>query len=224
MTTISWHYELAPSTSCTALQRQGPRCRPGPGPLEEQGVSHHRRQRPVLGHSGPSCRGACLLPGARPTNPQGAARLHSAHVAIVRTSGGRQHPGGGHLRWCLQTEHPLEGGGRGRPRRQARPLSAPAPSPAASWARDEAWGWRTQTRHLEGHGRRPGPRSSPRFRGDLRWDGVASEVTVTVRRGLEGWGGQRLHPWVSREGLKAADRGSRTAGVGHPGHIHTPTA
>lgn len=94
MTTISWHYELAPSTSCTALQRQGPRCRPGPGPLEEQGVSHHRRQRPVLGHSGPSCRGACLLPGARPTNPQGAARLHSAHVAIVRTSGGRQHPGG----------------------------------------------------------------------------------------------------------------------------------
>ena len=124
-------------------------------------------------------------------------------------------PGGGPLCWCLETKHLLKGGGQGRPRRQARPLRAPAPPPAASWVWDEAWGWRTQTRHLEEHGRRPGPRSSPRFRGDLRWHGVASEVSVRVRRGLEGWGGQRLHPRVPREGLKAADRGPRTAGGGH---------
>ena len=88
------HYEPAPSTSCTAPQRQGPQCRPSPGPLEEQGVSHHPPSEAHPGAQWPLLQGgACLLPGTRPTNPRGAARLYSARVAIMRTSGGWQHLG-----------------------------------------------------------------------------------------------------------------------------------
>ena len=165
---------------------------PAPDPLRSKGSPTARYQRPVQ---------RPLLQGGRPTNPQGAARLHSVRPATMRTSGGLAAPRGGHLRWCLETEHPLEGGSQGRPRRRAGPLRAPAPTPAASRAWDKAWGRRAQNRHLEGHGRKPGPRSGPGFRGDLHWDGVASEVSVRVRWGLAGCGGQWLHPRAPRQGL-----------------------
>lgn len=169
---------------------------PAPDPLRSKGSPTACYQRPVLGHSGPSCR------GARPTNPQGAARLHFVRPATMRTSGGLAAPRGGHLRWCLETEHPPKGGSQGRPRRQAGPLRAPAPTPAASRAWDEAWGRWAQSRLLERRGRRPGPRSGPGFRGDPHRDDVASEVSVRVRWGLEGCGGQWLHPRAPRQGLE----------------------
>lgn len=193
-----------PALPALPLRHQGPWCRPSPGPLEEQGVSCRPLSRGLSW-------GTAAPPAGGPRRP--AHKPPGSSAATLCAPGRREDkrelaaPGGGHLHWCLETELPLKGGGQGGLQRRAGPLRAPAPAPAASWARDEACGWQTQTRHLEGHVRRQGPRDGPGLRGDLRWDGVASEVSVRARRGLEGWGGQQLHPQAPREGLKAADGG-----------------
>lgn len=193
-----------PAFPALPLWHQGPWCRPSPGPLEEQGVSCRPLSRGLSW-------GTAAPPAGGPRRP--AHKPPGSSAATLCAPGRREDkrelaaPGGGHLYWCLETELPLKGGCQGGLQRRAGPLRAPAPAPATSWAQDEACGWQTQTRHLEGHVRRQGPRDGPGLRGDLRWDGVASEVSVRAWRGLEGWGGQQLHPQAPREGLKAADGG-----------------
>lgn len=210
MTKINWHYELAPSTSCAVPQCWGPQCRPGPGPLEEQGVSHRPLSEACPGAQRPLLQGG---PAHKPPGSSSAPLCVPGHHEDKRWAGSTRA-------WSPTLvpgdRAPPRGGQPGQTEETAGPLRAPAPTPAASRARDEAWGMRAQTRHLEGRGRRPGPRSGPGFR-DPRWDGVASEVSVRVRRGLEGCGEQWLHPQAPREGLE--HRGGR-----HPGHVHTPTA
>lgn len=136
-----------------------------PDPLRSKGSPTARYQRPVLGHSGPSCR------GAQPTNPRGAAQLHSACPATMRTSGGLAAPGRGHLRWCLETERPLEAGSQGRPRRQLGPsgLQHPPLLPRGHGTRPGGCGPRPGTWRGVAEGQAPGAAQGSETHAGTAW-------------------------------------------------------
>lgn len=187
-----------PALPALPLRHQGPWCRQPLDPWSK-GVSLPLLvKRPVLGHSG-------LLQGSQapPTLTPRAARLLCA-PGRREDSGGWQHRGSAPTLVPGDRAPPPKGAARRTAEAGPGPQgSSTALPPRRRGMRPAGGRPRPGTWRGMSEGRAP---ETAQGSGDLRWTGVASEVSVRARRGLEGWGGQ-LHPQAPREGLKAADGG-----------------